>query len=322
MGVAALVIGPDSTVAVLGASGFIGSHLVDTLLATGCRIKAFSRSGAGLLSHAALEDPNLLLGRLDLGDPKADFEACLEGVSICFHLISSTVPSSSNLDPCADVSSNLLGTLRLLEAARRQGVQRLIFTSSGGTVYGRPRQVPIPEDHPTDPTCSYGISKLAIEKYLALYRQLHGIESVVLRVANPYGERQRPVASQGAVAVFLARAMQSQPIEIWGDGTVVRDYVHVADVIAAMLAAVPYAGAESVFNIGSGAGLSLNQLVQAIAAELGLDPVVRYRPGRSFDVPSNILEIARARRELGWQPSVSFAEGLSRMRSCHLLAPT
>lgn len=318
MGLAILVIDSTSTVAVFGASGFLGSHLVDALLALGCRVRGFSRQSPGLLTQRALGDPNLSLASLDLSDPQVDFRPPLEGVTTCFHLVSSTVPSSSNLDPHADVAVNVLGSLRLLEAARLQGVQRIIFTSSGGTVYGIPRQVPIPEDHPTDPTCSYGISKLAIEKYLALYQRLHGIDSVVLRIANPYGERQRPLASQGAVAVFLAKAMQRQPIEIWGDGSVVRDYVYVGDVIQALLAAAAYRGRQDRFNIGSGRGLNLNQLVEAIAAELQLTPEVIHRPGRPFDVPANILDIGLASRELGWMPAVSFREGLARMRRCQV----
>lgn len=309
-----LVIEPDISVAVLGASGFLGSHLVDALLAAGCRVRALGRTFPGLLTEAALANPNLSHCTVALSEAN-DLEAGLDGVDVCFHLSSTTVPSTSNLDPRSDVVSNVLGSLNLLEAARSRGVRRIVFSSSGGTVYGIPRQVPIVEDHQTDPTCAYGISKLAIEKYLALYRHLHGIDSIVLRIANPYGERQRQVSAQGAVAVFLAKALRGETIEIWGDGSVVRDYIYVGEVARAMLATVSYHGQDKVFNIGSGKGLSLNQLVAAINRELGRAAAVNYRPGRGFDVPANVLDISRAEKELGWKPRVDFIEGLSRMRS-------
>jgi UDP-glucose 4-epimerase len=301
------------TVAVLGASGFIGSHLIDALLERGHRVLALSRSFPGLIGVSALGHPELEYYVVDLSLPQS-LEKALHGVDVCFHLASTTLPSTSNLDPGFDIGSNLLGTINLLEAACNAAVKRVVFSSSGGTVYGIPKQVPISESHPTNPTCSYGITKLAIEKYLALYKQLHGLDSVVLRIANPYGERQRQEAAQGAVAVFLAKALRGEAIEIWGDGTVVRDYLHVSDVVRALLAAADYGGTQPLFNIGSGHGLSLNQLIQAIEKELGGDIQVNYTSGRSCDVPVSILDIQLAAFELGWKPGISFSDGLARMR--------
>lgn len=187
------------------------------------------------------------------------------------------------------------------------------MVSSGGTVYGVPQQVPIPETHPTEPTCSYGICKLAIEKYVALYRQLHGLDGLVLRVANPYGERQRLDATQGVVPVFLGKALRGEPLQIWGDGSTVRDFLHISDVVAALLAAARYAGEERLFNVGSGEGLSLNQLVDLLGSELQRPLAVEYLPARGFDVPTNVLCIERAQRCLGWSPQVPVAEGLHRL---------
>ncbi len=209
-----------------------------------------------------------------------------------------------------DVESNVVGTLRMLHAASRGEVRKVVFISSGGTVYGMPQAVPIPESHPTEPRVSYAIAKLAIEKYLALFQSTHGLDHVVLRVANPYGERQRVDAAQGAVAVFLDRALRREPIEIWGDGTVVRDYLHVSDVARAFLRAIDYSGEPRVFNIGSGSGCSLNELLAAIERLLGRTVERRYLPGRGFDVPRNVLDITRARDVLGWAPRVSLEEGL------------
>jgi UDP-glucose 4-epimerase len=302
------------TAVVVGASGFIGSHLVDALLAQGVPVRAVVRQGSGLLAPAALLDSRLAVHRLDMADAEALASVCA-GAEVVFHLASTTLPHSSNLDPGFDVSSNLLGALHVLEAVRRAGGARLVVVSSGGTVYGVPQQVPIPEDHPTEPTCSYGITKLAIEKYVALYRQLHGVQGVVLRVANPYGERQRLDAPQGVVPVFLGKALRGEPLEIWGDGSTVRDFLHISDVVRALLAAWLQPSEPLVFNVGSGTGLSLSALVELLAVELGRPLEVRHRPARGFDVPTNVLCIAQAQRCWGWQPEVSVAEGLRRFHS-------
>ena len=188
-------------VVVVGASGFIGSHLVDALLVAGYKVKAISRHLPGLISSVAQADSNLTMVPVSMVDSLA-LEQAIEGADLVFHLASGSLPQSSNLDPQADVRVNLLGALNLLEASRKARVKRLVMVSSGGTVYGAPQQVPIPETHPTEPTCSYGITKLAIEKYVALFRQLYGLDCVVLRLANPYGERQRFDATQGVVPVF------------------------------------------------------------------------------------------------------------------------
>jgi len=230
---------------------------------------------------------------------------------VVFHLVSTTLPGPSNLDPVSDVQSNLVGSIRLLQRAVATGVRRVVFVSSGGTVYGVPTSVPISEDHPTTPICSYGIVKLAVEKYLHLFRHLHGLESVVLRLANPYGERQHPQASQGVIAVFLAKALRGEPLDIWGDGSVVRDYVYISDVVRALLAAMVYEGVHRVFNIGSGHGSSVNEVVAAIETAIGVPAERRYLDARPFDVQTNVLSIERAQRELSWTPQVELLEGIS-----------
>ena len=297
---------------VTGASGFIGSHLVDGLLAAGYRVKALGRNLPGLIGLDAQSNPNLALLPVSLADRLA-LQQVLEGVEIVFHLASGSLPQSSNRDPHADVQVNLLGSLNLLEASRLTGVKRLIMVSSGGTVYGIPSVVPIPEAHSTDPICSYGITKLAIEKYVALYRQLYDLEGLVLRVANPFGPRQRLDAAQGVVPVFLGKALRREPLQIWGDGSTVRDFLDVADVVDALLAAATYQGEESLFNIGSGKGLSLNQLIELLEAQLNRSLEVDYLPSRGCDVPTNVLCIEKARHHLDWSPKISVADGLSRL---------
>jgi UDP-glucose 4-epimerase len=172
--------------------------------------------------------------------------------------------------------------------------------------------LPIDERHPTEPLCSYGISKLIIEKHLVMQSELHGLRPVVLRVANPYGERQRVDTAQGAVAAFLSRCLAGRPIEIWGDGTVTRDYLHVADVANAFRLALAYDGPNRVFNVSSGEGTSLNQLIDLIGDALGVIPNVRFLPGRAFDVPVSVLDNRLAREHLGWTPRVGLRDGLER----------
>ncbi|MCU0119171.1 NAD-dependent epimerase/dehydratase family protein [Pseudomonas sp. B2M1-30] len=294
---------------VLGGRGFIGTHLIDALLDQGHAVRCFDRPNVVELGESHAKNPHFELYEGDFTS-EADISEALQGCDICYHLVSTTLPKSSNADPVFDVESNLVGTIRLLNLALEAGIKKVIFVSSGGTVYGDPVELPIPETHPTDPACSYGIAKLAIEKYLALFHRLHGLDYTVLRLANPFGEGQRTHASQGAVAVFLGKVLRNESIEIWGDGSVVRDYIHVDDVIQALLASLEPSQDEHVFNIGSGQGHSLNDLLDAIEKITGRTTNRQYLPARGFDVPVSVLSIERAKRALGWAPAVSFEQGL------------
>lgn len=296
---------------VVGASGFIGSHVVDELLARGCQVRAVARHFPGLIAKSAIANTSLTIYPHDMRDRLA-LEQTLEGVDIVIHLASGSLPQSSNRFPRDDVEVNLLGALNLLEAARLNNVKKLIVISSGGTVYGLPHKSPIPEDHPTDPICSYGITKLAIEKYVSLYRKIHGLNGIILRLANPYGERQRLDSTQGVVPVFLGRAIRHQQLEIWGDGTTVRDFIYISDAIEAIISACIYQGSGSLFNVGSGVGLSLNELISLIEHEVGYSLDVTYQLARGFDVPTNVLSIDKVKSELNWQPKVSADKGLHR----------
>jgi UDP-glucose 4-epimerase len=295
---------------VLGGGGFIGSHLTNLLLLEGYSVVVFDRPGV-VRYRAFSEDESIVWidGSLE---SQADVERAVAGCNVVFHLISTTLPKSSNADPMFDVQSNLLGTLRLLDACRSASVKKIVFASSGGTVYGTPERTPIAESHRTEPVSSYGILKLTIEKYLALYHTLYGLDYCILRLANPYGERQRLESAQGAIAVFMGSILKDRPIHIWGDGSVVRDYVYIEDVARAFLAAAGHFGDQRLFNIGAGEGRSLNELLDAIEHLHG-SPVSRfYEEARPFDVLRNVLDITHAAQELHWQPKVAFAEGLQR----------
>lgn len=293
---------------VLGASGFIGGHLIASLAESGHQVVAYARHFD--TNHSISADSNIEYVTGDFcNEPR--WNELLTGVQVCYHLISTTVPKSSNDDPIADVTGNIIGTLHFLEAAKKKNV-RIVFASSGGTVYGRINTDSIDEHHPTDPLCSYGITKLAIEKYLLLYRELHGMRSVVLRIANPYGEGQQPDAIQGAVAVFMGRVLRGHTIDIWGDGSVVRDYIYVQDVVQAMIAASEYGGRLNVFNVGSGVGVSLLELLAMIEQVTAKKADIIFHPSRSFDVPRNVLNITAAQKELEWTPQIPIIEGLKK----------
>ena len=290
---------------VLGGGGFIGTHLCKALLTRGASVRGYSRSRT---YPAALDGVIWTSG--EFSDRTAVARA-VDGCDIVFHLLGGSIPDSSNKDPLGDLLSSAVPSLQLLEICRAAKVRKILFVSSGGTVYGIPNAIPIPETAPTDPISAYGISKLAIEKYLALYHHLHGQDFCVLRVANPFGPYQSPDRRQGLIASLMHRISRGQPIEIWGDGEVVRDYIYIDDVIEALLAAVTYCGSHTLFNVGSGIGRSVLEVVRDVAEALGQPDVQRiHKPGRATDVPVSILDIARIEREVAWSPRTDWARAL------------
>ena len=301
-----------ANVAVIGAGGFIGSHLIDSLLSNKCHVLALGRNLPGLISSEAQLNTNLTMKSVDMTD-SLKLQTCLSKIDIVYHLASSCLPKSSNVSPQLDVSTNLIGSLNILQSCIKNNIKKLIFISSGGTVYGIPRNFPIGENHPTNPLCSYGVNKLAIEKYIYMYRELYGLDSTVLRLANPYGEGQRLKASQGVVPIFLNLALNSKTLEIWGDGSAVRDFIYISDVVEAILLSSTCNSAEHVFNIGSGTGCSLLSLVSMIEKIVGKKVNVHFKESRGFDVPKNVLCIDKAKQYLNWEPSISLEVGVSRL---------
>jgi len=297
-------------VVLFGGGGFIGSHLAEELVAAGYPVRVFDKTNCYWGNLASVMD------RVEVheGDfvNQVDVAEALAGCSVAVHLVSATLPSSSNENPVYDVEANVVASLRFLEEARKAGVRRIVFISSGGTVYGRAVRLPIAEDHPTEPLCSYGIGKLAIEKYLQLYRHLHGLDYHVLRFSNPFGERQNPASAQGAVAVFLGRTLVNRPIDIWGDGQAVRDYIHIKDAARAFRLVLERNPPERVFNVGRGEGTSLDDLVAEIRRVSGRPVPVNMKPGRPLDVPANVLDTARIAGAVGWRPEIPLGEGLAR----------
>jgi UDP-glucose 4-epimerase len=209
-----------------------------------------------------------------------------------------------------DVHKSVIPSIALLDICRKLGVARVIFLSSGGTVYGQPLVIPTPETAPTEPITAYGINKLVIEQYLSLYDYLYDLDYRVLRVTNPFGPFQTPLKGQGVIAALISRALKKEPMEIWGDGMVVRDFIFVDDVMDALLAAAKDQSDARIFNIGSGQGHSLREVIAVIEHLLGDKLDVRFTAGRAIDVPVSIVAIDRARDVLGWVPKTPFEAGL------------
>lgn len=298
---------------ILGGAGFIGSHVVDALLQRGHKVRVFDRPNvdasnlAGSLPHVEFHSGEFF--------NEDDVAKALVGIDTVVHLISTTTPASSNDNPVYDAETNIAGTVRLLSLAKEAGVKKIVFASSGGTVYGEPMQLPISETHPNNPICSYGITKLTIEKYLHLFHHLHGLDYSILRIANPYGERQNPGGGLGAVTVFLWKVLHGEPITIWGNGDVARDYFYISDLVAAFVRVINDTPPSKIYNIGGGRAYSLNEIVATIQAVTGKAARVKYTPARRLDVPVNYLDITRARNELAWAPTVTLGQGLAKTLS-------
>ncbi len=291
---------------VLGAGGFLGHALCAALQEHGAVIHAYGRSlaasppgGGASWTEATFEDGPALA-------------AALRGQEVVFHLLGSSLPESSNHDPAADVVAQVVPSILLLERCRDAGVRKVVFASSGGTVYGIPAVVPTPEGAGTAPITAYGINKLMIERYLELFRHLHGLDYHVLRIANPYGPGQSPFKKQGVVAAMLHRALSGFALELWGTGEVTRDFIHVDDVSSAFMAAARYDGPYRTMNVGSGQGRSLNQLVADVRGVLGRPALeVVRKGGRAADVPVSVLDTRLIRGETEWRPGVEWLDGLA-----------
>ncbi|MDD5361978.1 MAG: NAD-dependent epimerase/dehydratase family protein [Ignavibacteria bacterium] len=293
---------------IYGGGGFIGSHLAEELLANGYSVTIFDKLNFSRANLSALKDKiNIIEGDFN---NETDLLSSLKGMDYVYHLVSSTLPASSNENPVYDVESNLISTLKLLQDIKNNDVRKIIFISSGGTVYGYPDYTPIKENHPRRPVCSYGIIKKTIEDYLFMYKYLYGLDYIVFRLSNPYGERQNPLYSQGVIPVFIKKFIKNETIAIWGDGEVKRDFIYIKDAVKPMVDSLVYGGAENIFNLGSGKATSLNELIGTLEKVFGKKFPVEYIESRKVDVPVNVLDISRTAKELGYNPHTSLENGI------------
>jgi len=295
---------------ITGGAGFIGSNIVDGYLADGHEVVVVDDLSAGSPANVSRR---ARFHQVDVRSAALDAVFAAERPEIVSHHAAQVSVRRSVEEPIVDAEINVLGSLNLLETARRHGVRRVIFASTGGAIYGEvDGGIAADEGHPCRPRSPYAISKLAVEYYLENYR-MGGLETVVLRYANVYGPRQDPHGEAGVIAIFIQRVLAGLTPVIYGDGEQVRDFVYVGDVVRANLAAltVPTDG-PTVMNIGTGRGTSVNALWRAMAtiAQPSVGPY--HEPARAGDILRSVLDPARARAVLGWQPEVTLEDGLRR----------
>lgn len=295
---------------VLGGLGFIGSYLTEALVKKGYPVTVFDLPNVSLsnINHI-ISEVKLVQGNLTREE---DIRPLLESHPILFHFIGFTLPDSSNANSIYDVQSNVVSTLKLLDMAVKCKVQKFIFPSSGGTVYGPSPEIPRKEMDPTEPVSSYGITKLTIEKYLRLYRHLYNLDYLCFRFSNPYGERQLG-GNQGIIMTFLKLISENNPLPVWGDGKIVRDYIYIDDAIEAVIRGLNYKGDHKIFNIGSGVGVSIMQLIEILKTVTGKYFEIQNLPNRHCDVPWSVLNIDLARRELAFSPSIALSAGIEKL---------
>lgn len=294
---------------VTGGAGFIGSNVVDGLIALGHEVAVFD---------------NLSSGRRGFVNPSARFfEGALNDGTTLEHCISEFLPEvvdhhaaridvrKSVCDPIEDARTNILGTLMLLQACVRHGVRKMVYASTGGAIYGESQFLPASEEHPVNPESPYGVSKHTVEHYLYTWKRVHNLDYTTLRYPNVYGPRQNPHGEAGVNAIFIGQMLRGERPHIFGDGEQVRDYLFVADVVAANDLALSR-GSGEILNLGTGIGTSVNQIVVELNRILGtrLDPV--YDTPRAGEVERSFLDARRAAAVLGWKPEVCFCDGLRR----------
>jgi UDP-glucose 4-epimerase len=298
---------------VTGGAGFIGSNIVDALIARGDTVTVIDDLSTGRRENLAQAlDAGATLHELSIVDaPRLHGAIADAAPEAVFHLAAQIDVRRSVADPGADARVNVEGTVNVLEAARRAGARRVVYSSTGGAIYGEAEQVPTAEDAPIRPLSPYGQAKHAGEGYCALYRQLHSLETVVLRYANVYGPRQDPLGEGGVIAIFCGKLADGGRPTVFGDGRQTRDYVHVADVVRANLLALDApAGTAGPFNVGSGVETSVLALVDAFRAIGGGSFEPQFAPARAGEVLRSCLAAGRAREQLGWRAEIALADGI------------
>ena len=293
-------------VVVLGGTGLLGTEIASAFAASGAVTRSVSRNRPDANHAWLLDGVEMAFG--DVTDDEFLGEV-LEGVNHVIYAIGGPVPAESNTDPIADVRLSLLPVLRVLEALRTLAGCDFTYLSSGGAVYGNLARLPATEDAECNPITSYGVLKLAAEKYVGLYTRLYGLRSRVLRISNAYGPLQRAGRGQGVIGAFLAAAQHGHTVSVFGDGSIVRDYVHVSDAARAVVSLASVEGEMLICNVGSGVGHSTTDVLKLVEQITGVELSISWESDRPFDVRAITLDTSRLRRLIDWEP-IQLADGI------------
>lgn len=297
-------------ITLLGAAGFIGTNLTIALAKNhDNEITVVDKKREYFVNIEEMQLENVTIKEASL-DENMTFDDILAEQDIVYHLVSSNVPTTSNQHVTQDIQINVIFSSILFEACVRNKVKKVVFISSGGTVYGKEVNCPLPEDTPTNPISSYGLQKVMIEKMLYLYHHMYGLDYRICRLANPYGPYQRPNGVLGAVTTFTYKALRGEEITVYGDGTVVRDFIYIEDAVRGILNIVEGAGGHHTYNLGCGYGTSIKHVIEIIESTLDCKLNVQYKEGRTVDVPVNYLDISRYEKTFGRLEPVDLQDGI------------
>ena len=291
---------------VIGGNGFIGSHLIDHLLIKGHNVRVFDISYERYRKPLANVDY-----RISTLDNIPDLYEALLGIEVVFHLASASVPSTSNVDTVSDINKNLIPTLNIFNLSVKLGIKRIIYFSSGGAVYGNPLTKSIEEEHPLNPISSYGIVKATVEMYLSLYQRMYGIKPLILRPSNPYGPRQGHFIAQGVISTFLRKVQKNESLSVFGDGNSRKDYIYIKDLID-LSYDLSFSDEVGVFNLGSGIGTSINEIIEQIKSITNSELVINHLDKQIYDVDHFVLDITKTTNLLGDFTFTSMEEGISK----------
>ena len=294
-------------VLVTGGAGFIGSHVVDEYIANGYEVVVVDDLSTGRLSNL---NPAATFYKLDIRSPQMAELFKKEKPDYVNHHAAQMDVRRSVVDPLFDADVNILGSINLIECAKKHQVKRFVYISTGGAVYGEPEYLPCDEAHPINPICQYGASKHTVEHYLYMYHQLYGLEYVVLRYPNVYGPRQDPHGEAGVVAIFTRQMQGGKQAVINGDGEQQRDFIYVGDCAWANLLALQARNGAAIYNLGSGVGTSINEIFKVLEEITGYKLSRVYGPAKAGETRQIYLDATRAKQELGWTPTVGLEEGL------------
>ncbi len=294
----------------LGGAGFIGSNLAVALSKdkkNKVTVVDVNKEYFNAYSESVFDGITFIESALDYD---TNFETLIKGQDIVYHLISSTVPATSNRMIPKELQANVILSSNLFEACVNQKVKKVVFISSGGTVYGKEAECPLDEDTPTYPITSYGVQKITIEKLLYLYNYMYGLDYRIIRLANPYGPYQRPNGILGAVTTFTYKALKNEVINVYGDGSVVRDFIYIDDAVRGIIKIVDGTDRYHTFNLGCGYGTSISSLLDSVSKALSIELKVDYQESRKVDVPANYLDIKRYEAAYGSLNPISLEDGI------------